>query len=267
MPGWARETEARLLTGKALPTDRLWADPAVILRAAGLDPDPTQEKLLRSPAARILLLCTRQWGKSTIAAALALKVALCEPGSLTLLLSPSERQSGELHRKVVGLYRALGRPVPLAGPRENQLRTELANGSRVVALPGKEGTVRSFSGVRLLVIDEAARVLDDLYRSVRPMLSVSRGALVGLSTPWGKRGWFFEAWAGGEPWERVCIPADQCPRISREFLAEEEAELGEHFYRQEYFCEFRGVMDSLFLEEDIERAFACDDVQPLFPGA
>ena len=35
------------------------------------------------------------------------------------------------------------------------------------ALPGREGTIRSYSGVDLLILDEASRVPDDLYRSVR----------------------------------------------------------------------------------------------------
>lgn len=46
---------------------------------------------------------------------------------------------------------------------ESALRLELQNGSRIISLPGKEQTVRGFSGVRLLAIDEAARVPDELY--------------------------------------------------------------------------------------------------------
>src|SRR5436190_1727587 len=87
-------------------------------------------------------------------------------------------------------------PAPRAPPagRETQLRLELANGSRVVCLPGREGTIRSFGGVALLVLDEAARIPDALYRSVRPMLAVSGGRLVALSTPFGRRGWFWQEW-------------------------------------------------------------------------
>jgi hypothetical protein len=80
---------------------------------------------------------------------------------------------------------------------ESALRLELRNGSRIVSLPGDETTVRGYSGVRLLVVDEAARVPDDLYFSIRPMLAVSGGRLVCLSTPFGKRGFFYEAWTEG----------------------------------------------------------------------
>jgi hypothetical protein len=196
---------------------------------------------------------------------LALLTALLRPGSLILLLSPTLRQSGELFRKVQELYRALGRPVPTVGPRDNALKMELANGSRVVSLPGNEETVRCFSGVALLVVDEAARVPDDLYRAVRPMLAVSGGRLICLSTPFGKRGFFFEEWSRGQIWERVRIAAAQCPRIPAEFLAEERRSLGERWYRQEYECSFEDTVDALFRSEDIAAALS-DSVKPLILG-
>src|SRR5262249_43928004 len=162
-----------------------------------------QARLLRRSSQRMLLRCCRQAGKSTTGAALALRTALLQPRSLTLLLSPTQRQSGELFRKVCHQYRALGKPVPSV--RRTALSLELENGSRVVALPGDEEGVRCFSGVALVVLDEAARVRDELYATVRPMLSTSRGALVCLSTPFGKRGWFFDAWRSDVPWERVLV--------------------------------------------------------------
>jgi hypothetical protein len=208
--------------------------------------------------------CSRQSGKSQTAAALALRAALLEPGSLTLLLSPTLRQSGELFKdKVKRLYNLLGRPVPTK--QESALTIELVNGSRIVSLPGDEGTIRGYSGVTLLVIGEASRVVDDLYRSVRPMLSVSRGRLVALSTPWGKRGWFYEEWTGSAEWDRVQITADQCPRITADFLSEERQALGERYLRQEYQCSFEDVIDAVFSEEDI--AAAADGAPPPLFGS
>jgi hypothetical protein len=264
MPAWARELEARLLAGRPRPADRFWADPARLLADAGLPPDPWQRELLERPAQRRLLLCSRQAGKSTTASALALQTALLVPGSLVLLLSPTLRQSGELFRdKALRLYHALGKPVPAT--RLTALTLELANGSRVVSLPGEEGTVRGYSGVSLLVIDEAARVSDELYSGVRPMLAVSGGRLLALSTPFGKRGWFFEEYQRTNSWERVRITADQCPRICREFLAEEERALGPRWYRQEYLCSFEDTIDAVFSHEDIQAALSAG-AKPLFRG-
>ena len=83
-----------------------------------------------------------------------------------LLLSPTLRQSGELFKKCTPVYGAIGRPVPPES--ETALQLMLENSSRIVSLPGKEGTIRGFSGVQLLAVDEAAWVPDDLYLAVRP---------------------------------------------------------------------------------------------------
>ena len=73
--------------------------------------------------------------------------------------------------------------------------------------------------MKVLILDEAARVPDDLYRTVRPMIAVSGGRLLCLSTPYSKRDFFYDAWAhGGPEWTRVEVPAAQVPRIKPEFL-------------------------------------------------
>jgi hypothetical protein len=253
------------LTGRETAIDRLWLQPEAIMTRGGLTPDPWQQQLLRSTSGRMLLLCTRQGGKSQTAAALALRTAFLQPGSLTLLLSPTQRQSGELFRdKVKRLYNAMGRPVPTA--QESAMTMELTNGSRIVALPGEEGTIRGYSGVSLLVIDEAARVPDSLYLSVRPMLAVSGGQLMALSTPFGRRGWFFDEWHSSRPWTRVKITAEQCPRIDPAFLAEERLALGERWYGQEYLCSFEDMAGAVFSGKEIDAAFARPvEVLPFLP--
>ncbi|MFN4259779.1 MAG: phage terminase large subunit [Gemmataceae bacterium] len=214
-------------------------DPSLILRASELTPDPWQRSLLMSSDRQILLNCSRQSGKSTVVSALALHTALFQPKALVLLLSPSQRQSSEIFRKVRAAYGAIGRPIATVSETEHHL--ELVNGSRIVSLPGREGTIRSFSGVTLLVIDEAARVPDDLYRSVRPMLAVSRGRLICLSTPFGQRGFFFEEWHSDGPWKKIQIAWRDCPRITDDFIAEELRALGAGWVDQEYNCLFTAL--------------------------
>src|SRR5436190_5931425 len=134
-------------------------DPSLIFTHQGLTCDPWQRELLLSPDRQVLLNCSRQAGKSTVVAAMALHTALFQPGSLTLLLSRAQRQAHELFRKVLDAYNALDRPVPLKQDTQTLSKIEMENGSRIIGLPGKEDTVRSFSGVNLLVIDEAAERL------------------------------------------------------------------------------------------------------------
>jgi len=243
---------------------RLALDRSAFARKLGLEPDSWQENLLRSTSDRVLLNCSRQSGKSTMTGLIALHRALYHPGSLILCLAPVLRQSQELFGKVLGFYRDLGRPV--APQAERKLSLELENESRIVTLPGTERTVRGFSGAALLIVDEASRVDDELYFAVRPMLAVSGGSLMMLTTPYGKRGVFYEEWTGGRGWERYEVPASGCPRISPEFLEEEREALISWVYRQEYECSFEETEDQVFTTEMVERAVT-PEVTPLFGGS
>jgi len=236
-------------------------DPVEFAARVGLeDLDGWQEELLLSEAPRILLNITRQGGKSTMSGVLAVHKALTDAGSLVLILAPSERQAKETFAKAAALYR---HDVPADSYRK--LGMELRNGSRIEALPGSERTVRGYSGVDLLILDEAARVEDGLYYAVRPMLAVSGGRLLMMSTPFGKRGVFFEEWtseAGGD-WERYEVSASECPRIPPEFLEEERRTLPRRVYRQEYENSFEETEDQVFSHEDVQAAIS-DEVTPLF---
>jgi hypothetical protein len=240
---------------------RLALDRVSFAEKLGIVPDGWQEDLLRSTSDRVLLNCCRQSGKSTMSGLIALHRALYHPGSLIHCLAPALRQSQELFGKIAGLYRDLSRPIPAQA--ERRLSLELENGSRIVTLPGTEKTIRGFSGAALLIVDEAARVDDLLYFAIRPMLAVSAGALVMLSTPYGKRGVFYEEWTSGREWERYEVPAVECPRIPRAFLEEERRALPARIYRQEYECSFEETEDQVFSYEDVSAAIS-SEVAPLF---
>jgi len=200
-----------------------------------------------------------------MAALLALHKALYTPGSLALILAPAERQAKELFSKVTRFYGDLGHPVPAESYRK--LGVHLTNGSRIEALPGTEKTIRGFSGVDLLIVDEASRVEDELYFAVRPMLAISGGRLMMLSTPYGKRGVFYDEWhSRTSEWERYEVPASNCSRISDAFLEEERAALPSWVYRQEYECSFEETEDQVFTTEMVDAAVSAE-VKPLFGGA
>jgi phage FluMu gp28-like protein len=230
-------------------------------KALGFPADALQAQVLDSRAKRGILNCTRQWGKSTVTAAMAVYQAFHYPGSLTLVVSPSARQSAEFLRKAIAFARKLG--IRTKGDGDNDISLAFPNGSRIVGLPGTDATIRGFSAVALLLVDEAARVSDDLYMAIRPMLAVSGGALWLMSTPRGKRGFFYEAWAnGGATWERIRAPATECPRIEAAFLEEERATMGERCFQQEYLCEFEDSVSGVFCRDLIDRAISWD-ITPL----
>ena len=224
-------------------------DPCNIFRAQSLTPDPWQRQVLLCPSRYILLNCSRGAGKSRVTSALALHTALFEPASLILLISRAQRQSKELLRYVKQGYRAVDKPIAATHSTDTML--ELKNGSRILALPGKEETIRTFQGVRLLILDEAARIPDMLYSSVRPMVGVSRGRTVCLSTPFGQRGFFWRSWCDHTgPWTRFRITWKDCPRLTEDFIEQERRQFGDSWVSQEYECDFTACEGRVYPEFD-----------------
>lgn len=235
-------------------------DRVAFMRSLGYLPDTWQGEFLESDAKRVILNCSRQAGKSTVTAVLALHEALYKSGSLILLLSASFRQSLELYQKVIEGYLRLGN-----GRNDDALATvlKLENGSKIVSLPSSEKTIRGYSGVDLLVCDEASRIPDDLFFAVTPMLAVSGGRLIMLSTPFGQRGVFHELWVNSDEYQHFRVTAEQCPRISKEFLDGERRALPSRIFRQEYMCEFLQTDDAVFSYDDVI-GLVSDDISPLF---
>jgi hypothetical protein len=227
-----------------------------------LTQNPSGADLLRTKPKRALLNCARQSGKSEVVINLALHTALFEPGSLVLLVSASQRQSSELFRRFMLNYAKLKDVPPIKA--ESVLRAEFGNDSRVLSLPASEKTTRGYSRANLVIIDEAARVPDELFAALRPTLATVDGSLIMLSTPNGQQGEFHRAWfEGGSVWKRVRVPASECPRLSEPFLREERAQLGDALYRQEYDLEFVTDNEAAFPTWLIERAIS-SDVRPLW---
>lgn len=236
-------------------------DPVAFSRSIGIDPDPWQADVLRYEGKRLLLNCCRQSGKSTTTAIKALHTALYKPKSLILLASPSLRQSQELFRKVRDGLNALKDAPRLL--EDNKLSLTLTNYSRIVSLPGDQATVRGYSGVTLILEDEAAQVSDEFYQAILPMLIINKGQLVCMTTPYGKRGHFFEEWTnGGDEWKRIEITAAECPRMTAEQLEQQRRSMGDMFYRQEFECQFVDTVEQTFSYDSIQRAFS-DEIQPL----
>ena len=224
--------------------------------------DEKQRSILSSSERRIIVNCHRQWGKSYLSSLLCLHRALFFKRSLCLLVAPSLRQSSENFRKVLDILDLGERP---ALDEDTKLSLKLTNGSRILALPGTQKTIRGFSAPDLIVIDEAAQASDELYQALRPMLlSNPKGRIILASTPFGQRGFFFKIWTEGGPgWLRVEVKATENPRISPERLEEMRLEaVFESKFRQECLCEFTEEEGAVF-STDLFRSLANPSIKAM----
>jgi terminase large subunit-like protein len=209
-------------------------DPVLWVREVlGMTPTAWQEQFLRAPrGSSLLALTARQVGKTTAAAWAMAHAAIFMPGSLSIVACPAQRQSAEAVRKVRDML--LKARVKLTA--DNVYGLELANGSRILALPGSDDSVRGYTVDAWIVADEAARLSPELISALRPMRARRpQTRLAMLSTAWSRTDPFWSAWESGGGWIRLKATVDEDPTLfPPEFLADELTNLKEEGFKREY---------------------------------
>ena len=202
--------------------------------------DPWQVQVADAGAgSQALALCHRQSGKSFVGA-VVIAHEMDQRESTNLVLAPTVRQSSEAIRTIKQFLIMAGHKLAV----DNTFSLELDNGSRVLAMPGSsDASIRGYSVSGCLLLDEAARVTDDLYAAARPMRArFPASRMLALSTPWAKQGWFYEI-CEGDPakalgWLVVRADPTTTGRLSDQFLATERAAMSPGEFRREYELEF-----------------------------
>jgi hypothetical protein len=239
-------------------------DPALWMeQVLGIKPTRWQQVFLRAPGgASLLALTARQVGKTTTAAAAMAHTALFRPGSLSVVACPAQRQSAEAVRRVRDdVLKAGGKFTAV-----NVYGLELNNGSRVLALPGSDDSIRGLTVDAWIIADEAARLSNDLISALRPMRArrpQARFAM--LSTAWSRTDPFWMAWESDDPaWIRLKATADMPGMVefAPGFLESERRALGEEAYKREYLGIPLGAQASPFTWDLFEQATTVDDRSP-----
>jgi hypothetical protein len=203
----------------------------------GWNPDPKQMLVLQSTARRVVLNCSRQWGKTTVAATKVVHLAVTKPGRTALIVCENMAQTGEFFQKIDGYLAKLG--IDARAEAGKRMGRRLPNGSRIVGIAAREAAVRGYTA-DFVFLDEAARIADDVIDAFAPVIAVRRGDWWMASTPCGKRGRFWEIWSYGEGADllKVSAPASENPRIDPAFVARLRKEKGDGYVRQEFECDF-----------------------------
>ena len=218
----------------------------------GLEPAAWQAEYLRAPlGASILTLTARQVGKTTTAAWAIAHYMLFTPGGLSVIACPAQRQSAEAVRRVRDRLIKVGAELKV----DNVYGLELKNGSRVLALPGSDDSIRGLTVDGWIVADEAARLDNNLISALRPMRARTRARFAMLSTAWSRTDPFWTAWSDDDPsWLRLKATADVPGLFAPAYLEQERRALGEHNFNREYLGIPIGATASPFGWDLYERA-------------
>lgn len=244
-------------------------------------------KFLNTEAPEIILLWSRQVGKTTCAAAKVVHRALFSPGSLSLIVSATQRQAGILQNRVTGFMHKLRREgkwqktgksaVVYEDPldansrmiRCSVLSMQLETGSEVVSVPASPETVRGYSP-NLIIVDEAGLTPDEVYYAVRPMRIRTKAQLCVMSSAWAEVGFFYDAWQKRQEqgWEWSEVKAKECAWVTPEELEGERAKMPENRYQREFENVFMPMQGALLPKETIQAMFDEEEemLVPAFAG-
>ncbi len=161
----------------------------------GIEPTYYQKEFMDHPAERKAFVAGRQVGKSRVASWMALHFAVTHPNTTTLVTADALRQSSELFQTIQGEIGESEMSDEMWGiERQTQTIMEFDNGSRIMCVPtGRSGNkIRGFTA-DMVIVDEAAFIEDHIFEDVlEPMMFVSDGKMVLISTPFGKSGYFYQ---------------------------------------------------------------------------
>ncbi len=230
--------------------------------AFGFTPDKYQDGVLKRPDSEQLIVWSRQFGKSATVATLCLHTAIFNPDSVVLVAAQRKEVAQEMIRKAKKGTRLLSGGFFPTVKKDNAGSLELSNGSRIMAVSGSESGPRGYT-VNLVVIDEASRVPEEYFEAVTPTQStVSRPKFIAMTTPYGRRGWFWDLWTKSTGCFKQVLTYHDCPRISSAFIKKEKKRLPDYIFRQEYLCEFVDPESSVFDYDDLIECIS-DEVETI----
>jgi len=234
-------------------------DPAKFAESIlNFEPTSYQRKLLRDQHKRIVARFSRQAGKTTTIAVRAIWFSARHPGTVSLIVAPSMRQSMIMMDRIHAFLIALPKEKRRAYISKMQ-RTVIwfKNGSQIVALPNSPHLLRGYTAHQV-ICDEAAFFREDelvFYNVLYPMLATTDGQLIVSSTPWGKNTVFYKM--NNDPdFSKHVVTADDVVKtglIKRSFIEEMRKQLPTERFRREFLSEFVEDADAYFPQDLIAK--------------
>lgn len=214
--------------------------------------DPWQKEVLECDG-NICLRSGRQVGKSEVISRKAAQFAIKNKNKSVMVIASVERQAYLLFEKILAFMETFYPTYIKKGkdkPTKQILR--LRNGSIIRCLP----TALTGHGIRgytidLLIADEAAFIPEMVWTAVTPMLAVTKGKMILLSTPHGKGGFYYNCYMR-EDFATWHVSSEDCPRRDDAFLASEKKRMSEVEYAQEYLGEFIDELTQFFPDQLIQ---------------
>ena len=237
----------------------------------GIKPLPFQVEILEDDSKNVIIVGGRQIGKSLTLAAKALWNAFVKTDQDIIIVAQNLRQA-----KVVfdHIYRYVSTNILIKKHTRKLTITEIKfdNNSIIRCLPaGRTGEgIRGFTAT-MIIFDEAAFIPDEVFVSLEPSLGVKGSQAIYSSTPYGKRGYFYQLYAtemaknqAHRDFSIYVVPTTKNPYFSKQLLDRERQIKTPLQFTQEYEAQF---VDESGLFFPFSLIFSCaEDYEYRFPA-
>jgi phage FluMu gp28-like protein len=206
-------------------------------------PTKYQTDLLRDESKRVVICWSRQIGKTSTIALRAIWYALCHKKTLTLIITPSLRQSMIMSDRISDSLGGLpNKYFRLFVKKLQRTVIQLNNNSRIIALPNNPQLLRGYTANQV-ICDEAAFFRDDklvFYNVIYPMLATTDGILIASSTPWSKDSVFYRMCQNPEFSKHIvtCQDVVKAGLVKQSFIEEMRNQLPAERFQREFEAQF-----------------------------
>lgn len=225
---------------------------------------PFQDMILNDESTRILLCCARQIGKTTTVAIKALHYAYFNSPKNIIIVSATKNQSKEVIYRMRQLLRtARFTTWTELSPTARDSKSELVirskdkkSQSRIISLPATDAG-RGYTA-DIAIVDEAAFIENGDYifnQVVEPMTSRTKGSIMLLSTPNGKRGFFWNCYHS-DYYSVYHFDWQVNPETKEEEMKEKRTRMTTREFQAEYEARFVASKSAYFTHEEIKKAIS-----------
>lgn len=209
---------------------------------------PHQLEFMACQSRVVVVASARQVGKSLACAIKAIHKAFSER-SKVLVVSSSLRQSGLMFSTI---RQFIAESELLRGSLVDDTKTyiKLSNGSELWCLPDSPAQIRGFSGVSVVIVDEANFCSQELLRAVQySLLTTPDSQLFMISSPWSTEHWFYRYFQDGQGKKDPAIASfhytyEASPLIQKDYVERMRDKITEEEYKTEILGEWIGDEDA-----------------------
>lgn len=198
----------------------------------------------------------RQCGKSFVASLILIYFSLNKKDTISILIEPTLNQSRRMFKDITKMLDGSG---IIKNANQSLLSIDFINGSEIIFKSAEQyDAIRGYSVSGILIIDEGAFIVDDVYEILFPLRDANNAPMLVISTPLFCDGYFYRLFTS-----KNSKAYDWCNYDTSMFLSDEKLEqyrntLSDLKFRSEYLGQF--ITDGGYVFRNITNCVLSDSI-------